>query len=49
MSSYNIGYRKPPKQYKFKPGRSGNPKGRPKYNPAGLAEIIRNATKWSNE
>jgi hypothetical protein len=26
----NVGYRKPPKSTQFKPGRSGNPKGRPK-------------------
>lgn len=25
-----VGYGRPPKQYRFKPGRSGNPKGRPK-------------------
>jgi Family of unknown function (DUF5681) len=25
-----VGYRKPPKRFQFKPGRSGNPKGRPK-------------------
>jgi hypothetical protein len=25
-----VGYRKPPKHTQFKPGRSGNPKGRPK-------------------
>lgn len=27
---YEIGYGKPPKQHQFKPGQSGNPKGRPK-------------------
>jgi Family of unknown function (DUF5681) len=26
----DVGYRKPPKSTQFKPGRSGNPKGRPK-------------------
>lgn len=25
-----IGYRKPPKQHRFQPGQSGNPRGRPK-------------------
>lgn len=29
-SSYSVGYGKPPKQTRFKPGQSGNPKGRPK-------------------
>ena len=28
--SYEVGYKKPPKHTQFKPGRSGNPKGRPK-------------------
>ena len=27
---YEIGYRKPPKHGQFEPGRSGNPRGRPK-------------------
>lgn len=27
---YEVGYRKPPKDSRFKPGQSGNPKGRPK-------------------
>ena len=27
---YGVGYGKPPKHTRFKPGRSGNPKGRPK-------------------
>ena len=27
---YNVGYKHPPKDTQFKPGQSGNPKGRPK-------------------
>lgn len=27
---YDVGYGRPPKHTRFKPGRSGNPKGRPK-------------------
>ncbi|MCE1236102.1 MAG: DUF5681 domain-containing protein [Hyphomicrobiales bacterium] len=30
---YEVGYRKPPEHTRFKPGRSGNPKGRPKKPP----------------
>lgn len=29
-SEYDVGYGKPPKHTRFKPGKSGNPKGRPK-------------------
>lgn len=29
-NDYNVGYKKPPKASQFKPGQSGNPKGRPK-------------------
>lgn len=29
-SDYAIGYRKPPKHSQFKPGKSGNPRGRPR-------------------
>lgn len=28
-SDDDVGYGKPPKTYQFKPGKSGNPKGRP--------------------
>lgn len=28
-AQYDVGYRRPPKESQFKPGRSGNPKGRP--------------------
>ena len=30
MTKYNVGYGKPPKSGQFKPGKSGNSKGRPK-------------------
>lgn len=29
-SNYPVGYKKPPRHSRFKPGRSGNPRGRPK-------------------
>ena len=29
-SSYRVGYGRPPRAHQFKPGKSGNPKGRPK-------------------
>lgn len=30
LGDYDVGYGKPPKQHRFKPGQSGNTKGRPK-------------------
>ena len=30
---YEVGYRKPPKDKRFPPGRSGNPRGRPRARP----------------
>ena len=29
-TEYEVGYKKPPRKNQFKPGQSGNPKGRPK-------------------
>jgi hypothetical protein len=29
-ATYSVGYSKPPREHRFKPGQSGNPKGRPK-------------------
>lgn len=40
QTEYEVGYRKPPRHAQFKPGRSGNPKGRPK-NAKGLNTIVR--------
>jgi triphosphoribosyl-dephospho-CoA synthetase len=37
--SYEVGYRRPPKHSQFKPGQSGNPKGRPKAS-KGLRTIV---------
>lgn len=31
-NEYEVGYKHPPRKYQFKPGQSGNPKGRPKAN-----------------
>lgn len=40
MADPPVGYKKPPKSGQFKPGRSGNPAGRPKRAPTPLAEKI---------
>lgn len=36
---YEVGYRKPPKHSRFKPGVSPNPSGRPKRQPTSLEEF----------
>jgi hypothetical protein len=41
MAEDDVGYGKPPKASQFKPGVSGNPKGRPRRAPQPLAEAIR--------
>jgi uncharacterized protein DUF5681 len=43
MANFDVGYGKPPESGRFKPGVSGNPKGRPKRKPTPIAEIIKNA------
>ena len=40
MSDYDVGFGKPPKETRFKPGQSGNPRGRPKRNPVALIDSI---------
>ena len=41
MADDKVGYGRPPKKSQFKPGVSGNPKGRPKRDPAAVSEIIK--------
>ncbi len=38
-SDYEVGCGKPPKEYQFKPGQSGNPRGRPKSKKSGSTDI----------
>lgn len=41
MADYEIGFGKPPKHTRFKPGKSGNPKGRPPRGDADpLGEVV---------
>lgn len=42
-SDYTIGYGKPPEHRQFKPGQSGNPKGRPKGSKNTKAYILEEA------
>jgi hypothetical protein len=42
---YEVGDKKPPKQFRFKPGRSGNPKGRPKGSTSFEAKVQKELSK----
>lgn len=39
-SNYEVGYCRPPLHTRFKPGQSGNPKGRPKRRKASFNELL---------
>lgn len=39
-SAFPVGYKKPPRHTRFKPGQSGNPTGRPKKKATTFAESI---------
>jgi len=43
--TYSVGYGKPPKEHQFKPGKSGNPKGRPKGPGNIYKSILKQAAK----
>jgi Family of unknown function (DUF5681) len=42
---YEVGNKKPPKEFRFKPGQSGNPKGRPKGSTSVDAKIKKELDK----
>ena len=39
-NSYSVGYRRPPTHSQFKPGKSGNPRGRPKRSVLGFDNFL---------
>jgi hypothetical protein len=41
MSNYEVGFGRPPRATQFKPGQSGNIRGRPKKTPAQLENLAR--------
>ncbi len=44
-TEYKIGYGRPPQHTSFRPGRSGNPRGRPKVQPSAQALLLEEAVK----
>lgn len=49
MDASDVGFGKPPTHSRFKPGISGNPKGRPKRNVSTLEDIASHVLKTSVE
>jgi Family of unknown function (DUF5681) len=49
MSDDDVGYGKPPKHSRFKPGNNANPKGRPKRKPAAIADIVNDVSNGVTE
>jgi|GEM_PF-2401538 len=39
-ADHSVGYQKPPANTRFKPGQSGNPKGRPKQKEADVVKLL---------
>ncbi|XBQ17394.1 MAG: DUF5681 domain-containing protein [Oceanicaulis sp.] len=40
MADYDVGYKKPPKEHRFKKGQSGNPAGRPKKKGPAASDLM---------
>jgi len=44
-NGYKVGYGRPPEHTRFLPGKSGNPRGRPKAQPSAEALLLEEASK----
>ena len=45
-TDYTVGYGKPPKETQFRPGQSGNPKGRPKGTQNLKTDLVEELGEW---